>query len=146
MQLVIYLMMKIWLKLYKIPRKNLKKFLKRWRSLNISRLNSNQFVTSTKMFLREYLIFILSLLILQIFSQHINGLSSSISIYTKNPSKNQFLENKIGAKILSTNSKLISINLYVEACLKKINLFSLSWCVQKSCYLKGKSKIMNFAT
>lgn len=111
---------------YKIQRNRLKKFHKRCKNFNISVLSSMESETFTNKYQREFQISILSLWILLTLNQLINGHYNSTLTYSKEPLKNQFLEKKIDAKILSINSKFCSINHCVEVCWKRISLFSHS--------------------
>lgn len=70
---------------------------------------------------KEFQICISLLLILPTFNQLINGLFSFISTCSKEPFRNQYLENKTDAKISSINSKVCFMSHFVEVYCKKIN-------------------------
>lgn len=111
---------------FRTQRNKQNKFLKRWKNLNISVFNLTISETSIRKCRREFPIFISSLWILQILSQHINGHCNSMLICSKEPLRRPFLAKKIDAKTSSTCSKSFSMNLFADPCYKKINLFSHS--------------------
>ena len=118
----IFLMIKNLLIHQKIQRNKHKKFHKRWKDYNILELNLILLETSINKSQKEFLLFTLLFLILQIFNPPINGLFNSILIFIQELSKKLFQENKIVVKILLINSSIFSINHYVEVFLKKIRL------------------------